>query len=103
MGRAPPHRSVSGPARAPGTNGIGHTYTRLLYHGVFSTKERGRLLDAEVLPEMEKVIAGIISDKGSGAAVPHVRAGTLYVKPDASVMADKFTGGALRTRSLIAQ
>ena len=42
---------------------MGHTYTILLYHGVFSTKERRELLRPDLMPELVKVVGGIIRDR----------------------------------------
>ena len=42
---------------------MGHTYTTLMYHGVFSTKERRPILPLKLIPELLKVVAGIISDR----------------------------------------
>ena len=39
------------------------TFTDLLYHCVFSTKERRQLLDHDLLPELTRVIGGIIRDR----------------------------------------
>ncbi|HET6429455.1 MAG TPA: hypothetical protein VFJ30_13655 [Phycisphaerae bacterium] len=33
---------------------MGHTYTSLMYHGVFSTKHRRELLGPTVMPELVK-------------------------------------------------
>ena len=40
---------------------MSHTYTSLLVHGVFSTKERRPLLDARALPEMARIIGGTMA------------------------------------------
>jgi REP element-mobilizing transposase RayT len=39
---------------------MGHTYTTLMYHGVFSTKERREILRPDILPQLIKVVGGII-------------------------------------------
>jgi len=39
------------------------TFTDLLYHCVFSTKERRQFLDHDLLPELTRVIGGIIRDR----------------------------------------
>ena len=39
------------------------TFTDLLYHCVFSTKERRPFLDHDLLPELTRVIGGIIRDR----------------------------------------
>jgi len=39
---------------------VGHTYTNLMYHGVFSTKHRRDLLTSDLMPELAKVVGGII-------------------------------------------
>jgi len=45
---------------------MAHTFTDLLYHCVFSTKERRPFIDGDLLPELTRVIGGIIRDrKGS--------------------------------------
>jgi len=40
------------------------SYTCLQYHIVFSTKERARLLDGEIMPRLVKYIGGIIRGLG---------------------------------------
>ncbi len=42
---------------------MGHTYTNLMYHGVFSTKQRQSLLRPEMLPELARVVGGIIGQR----------------------------------------
>jgi REP element-mobilizing transposase RayT len=42
---------------------MGHTYTTLMYHGVFSTKERREILRPDILPQLIKVAGGIIRDR----------------------------------------
>ena len=42
---------------------MAHTYTDLLYHCVFSTKERRPLIDSDLWPELTRVIGGIIRDR----------------------------------------
>ena len=42
---------------------MAHTYTNLMFHVVFSTKERRNLLAAERMPELVKVMGGIIRDR----------------------------------------
>ncbi|MFB3892498.1 MAG: IS200/IS605 family transposase [Phycisphaerae bacterium] len=42
---------------------MGHTYTNLMYHGIFSTKERRPLLGAIPMAELTKVVGGIIRDR----------------------------------------
>ena len=42
---------------------MSHTYTDLLYHCVFSTKERCQLIDHDLLPELTRVIGGIIRER----------------------------------------
>jgi len=39
---------------------MGHTYTKLMYHCVFSTKERRPLLSAAVAPRLAEVVGGIV-------------------------------------------
>lgn len=39
---------------------MGHTYVELLYHTVFSTKHRRALLGVEMMPELARIIGGII-------------------------------------------
>ena len=39
---------------------MAHTFTDLLYHCVFSTKERRLFIDGELFPELARVIGGII-------------------------------------------
>ena len=41
---------------------MGHTYTTLMIHGVFSTKGRGELITPDLLPELVKVVGGIVRD-----------------------------------------
>ena len=42
---------------------MAHTFTDLLYHCVFSTKERRPLIDYDLLPELTRVIGGIIHER----------------------------------------
>ena len=42
---------------------MGHTYTQLVFHGVFSTKHRKPLLNADILPELAKVVGGIVRER----------------------------------------
>ena len=44
---------------------MGHTYTNLMVHGVFSTKHRQPLLSAEIMPELIKVVGGILRKRDS--------------------------------------
>lgn len=39
---------------------MGHTYANVMVHGVFSTKHRRPFLTNEIMPELVKVIGGII-------------------------------------------
>ena len=39
---------------------MGHTYTNLNYHGVFSTKQRRPWLDVEIMGRLREVVGGII-------------------------------------------
>lgn len=39
-----------------------HTYTHLLYHVVFSTKERRRLIDADLRPRLLAYLGGIVRE-----------------------------------------
>ncbi len=42
---------------------MGHTYTNLMVHGVFSTKRRQTLLSSKIMPELVKVVGGIIKER----------------------------------------
>jgi len=46
---------------------MAHSYTQLLYHIVFSTKERRPWLDAALRPRLFKYLAGAIRDEGGHA------------------------------------
>jgi putative transposase len=49
---------------------MAHTYTNLLVHGIFSTKDRVPTIEADVKAEMLPVIGGIISNiKGKAYAI----------------------------------
>jgi putative transposase len=43
---------------------MSHTYTNLLSHVVFSTKDRRRLIDAEMKPRLLGYINGIVDESG---------------------------------------
>jgi putative transposase len=43
---------------------MAHSYTNLLYHLVFSTKERQPWLDVAIRPAMFKYLGGILKDQG---------------------------------------
>ena len=42
---------------------MAQTFFRLAYHGVFSTKNRAAMLTDHILPELVKVVGGIIRDR----------------------------------------
>ena len=42
---------------------MAHTYCHLMYHTVFSTKCRKPLIQPEMMPELVKVVGGIIRDR----------------------------------------
>ncbi len=42
---------------------MGHTYANLMVHGIFSTKNRRGLLTPNVIPELVKVVGGIIRER----------------------------------------
>ena len=42
---------------------MAQTFARCAYHGIFSTKGRAPLLDPTILPELAKIIGGIIRDR----------------------------------------
>ncbi len=42
---------------------MAHTYSNLMYHGVFSTKHRVKLISPEIMPELVRVVGGIIRDR----------------------------------------
>lgn len=46
---------------------MGHTHTNLLFHIVFSTKERALLLDAELKPRLFAYLGGIFRELGGMA------------------------------------
>lgn len=61
-----------------------HTYSRILVHLIFSTKDREPVIDSEVRPKLWAYIAGIIRESGGGAisvngAAEHVHA--VFVLP----------------------
>ena len=41
---------------------LAHTFTTLLYHIVYSTKNRIAFLDADILPELARLTGGILND-----------------------------------------
>jgi putative transposase len=41
---------------------MGHTYTNLMYHIVFSTKERRRSIDGDIVPRLVQFTGGIVRD-----------------------------------------
>ena len=44
---------------------MGHSYTSLFCHAVFSTKQRLPLLDVKCLPELSRVVSGILTKRKS--------------------------------------
>jgi REP element-mobilizing transposase RayT len=42
---------------------MGHAYTTLMYHGVFSTKHRIEMIKPEIIPELARVAGGIVRDR----------------------------------------
>ena len=42
---------------------MGHTYANLMVHGVFSTTQRRPFIRPEIMPELVKVVGGIIRKK----------------------------------------
>ena len=42
---------------------MAQTFAKCAYHGVFSTKARAALLNPTILPELAKVIGGIVRDR----------------------------------------
>lgn len=46
---------------------MGHTYTNLLVHVIFSTKDRAPMLDAELKPRLFSYLGGIIRELGGTA------------------------------------
>ena len=68
---------------------MAHTYTQLLYHIVFNTKERAPFLDAELRPRMFAYLGGIVRElRGHALAVggvgDHVHA-LISLPPNVSV------------------
>ena len=43
---------------------MAHSYTQLLYHLVFSTKERHPWIDVEIAPQLYEYLGGAIRDEG---------------------------------------
>ena len=43
---------------------MSHTYASVMIHGVFSTKRRQTLLRREIIPELARVVGGILRDRG---------------------------------------
>lgn len=48
---------------------MGHSYTNLLYHIVFSTKERERWLDVEISPRLYDYLGGAIRGEGGSSII----------------------------------
>jgi putative transposase len=48
---------------------VAHTYTKLLYHTVFSTKERAPLIDAELAPDLYAYFGGIVRELNGEAII----------------------------------
>jgi len=42
---------------------MSHTYASVMIHGVFSTKRRQPLLRSEIIPELSRVVGGILRDR----------------------------------------
>jgi REP element-mobilizing transposase RayT len=68
---------------------VAHTYTKLLYHVVFSTKERAPFIDAEVASDLHAYYGGIVRElKGEavivGGAADHLHA-LLRLPPSLSI------------------
>ena len=51
------------PSGAPWSQTLAHTFASMMAHGVFSTKHRRPLLSAEILPDLVRVVGGIIRDR----------------------------------------
>jgi len=46
---------------------MAHTFTKLLYHAVFSTKGRSPTIDAELKPRLHAYLGGIVGELGGKA------------------------------------
>lgn len=44
---------------------MAHTFTRLLVHVIFSTKDRRPVIDAELKPRLLAYLGGIVSELGA--------------------------------------
>ena len=75
---------------------MGHTYTNLLYHGVFSTSHRRPVLPSLDLDSLTRVVGGIIRDRNGSllafnAAADHVHLlGVFHPQESISDMLDMF-------------
>lgn len=68
---------------------MAHTYTRLLYHVVFSTKDRRPLLDADLRPRLFAYFGGVVGElRGQpiliNGVADHVH-GLVWIPPTVSV------------------
>src|SRR5437016_3786384 len=61
-GTSGPHRHTISRAKS-----MPHSYTQLLYHIVFSTKERRPTLNADIRPRVHQYLGGAIRDEGGTA------------------------------------
>lgn len=68
---------------------MSHTYTNLLFHVVFSTKERRPLIDEELKPRLLGYINGIVNENGGKVlslnAMPDHLHGLLELPPTSSL------------------
>jgi REP element-mobilizing transposase RayT len=57
------------PRRGAGRAPIAHTYTKLFTHVLFSTKNRDKLIPADIMPDLHAYIGGIVKDVGGKALI----------------------------------
>ena len=75
----------------PPENPLAHTFTSLLYHLVFSTKNRAEQIDGGIAPDLRAYLGGIVRDIGGtplriNGAADHVR--LLVALPQTIAVAD---------------
>ncbi len=70
---------------------MGHTYTNILIHALFSTKERHPFLDAEVSAELFPYLGGVVNELGGQSLLvngPSDHVHILFVQPPTLAIAD---------------
>src|SRR5205085_494493 len=60
---------------------MSHSYTNLLYHIVFSTKDRRPLLDAAIRPRLYEYLAGGIRGEGGTALIINGTSDHVHILP----------------------